>query len=147
MTPAQTSLSPAELAPRLRLAIMRLSRLLRQETQGPATPSQTSALHSIERLEPVTLSDLAAAERIQPPSMTRIVSALEENGYVTREVDLSDRRYARLRLTPEGRKLLERGRERRTAYLASRLRKLGAEDVAALERALPLIERLIEGDA
>ena len=72
MSPTKTSLSPAELAPRLRLAVMRLSRFLRQQTEGPVTLSQVSALHTIERLEPVMMSDLAAAERVQPPSMTRI---------------------------------------------------------------------------
>ena len=141
-----TQLSAAELAPRLRLAIMRLGRRLRQQGEGPATPSQVSALHTIEKLEPVTLTDLAAAERVQPPSMTRIVAALEENGWAVREVDAADRRFARLRLTAEGRKLIERGRARRTAYLVSKLRKLPPDELAAVERALPLIEQMLEED-
>jgi DNA-binding MarR family transcriptional regulator len=141
-----TQLSPAELAPRLRLAIMRLGRRLRQQGEGPATPSQVSALHTIEKLEPVTLTDLAAAERVQPPSMTRIVAALEENGWAGREVDAADRRFARLRLTAEGRKLIERGRARRTAYLVSKLRKLPPDELAVVERALPLIEQMLEED-
>lgn len=140
--------SPAtDLAPRLRLVVMRLARLLRQQVEGPITPSQLSALHTIEKLEPVTLGELAAAERVQPPTMTRIVAALEENGHVVREVDEADRRVARLRLTTEGRRSIERGRSRRTAFLAARLRKLDPADVAAIERALPLFEAMLEEDA
>ena len=143
MTPART-IAVTEVANRLRLVVMRLARRLRQQEEGPITPSQVSAIHSIEKLGPVTLGELAAAERVQPPSMTRIVSALEENGYVVREVDAGDRRIARLHLTAEGRRVIERGRRRRTEYLAARLGRLEPDDVAALERALPLLERMLE---
>ena len=136
-----------DLASGIRLAVMRLARRLRQQGDAPVTPSQVSALHSLERDEPMTLGALAAAERVSPPSMTRIVAALEESGYVVREVDADDRRIARVRLTTEGRRLIERGRSRRTAYLAARMRKLGAEDLEALQRALPVLERLLEDDA
>lgn len=136
----------AEVAPRLRLAIMRLARRLRQQTEGPVSPSQISALHTIERLEPVTLGALAAAERVQPPTVTRVVAALEDNGFVVRIVDETDRRIARVRLTAEGRKLIERGRSRRTAYLAARLRRFSPAELDVIERALPLIERLVEDD-
>ena len=143
MSEQRATPSSADLAPRLRLAVMRLARRLRQEGEGPLTPSQTSAMHTIERLEPVTLGDLAGAERVQPPSMTRIVASLEDVAYVTREIDAGDRRIARVRLTAEGRRLLERGRTRKTAYLATRLRGLGERDSEALERAVGIIEGLI----
>ena len=146
MSELRTAPSGTDLAPRLRLAVMRLARRLRQQADGPLTPSQTSAMHSIERLESVTLGDLAAAERVQPPSMTRIVASLEEAAYVAREVDPGDRRIARVRLTAEGRRLLERGRTRKTAYLATRLRDLEAGDAEALERAIAIIEGLNEGE-
>lgn len=146
MTPARTATTATEVAPRLRLVVMRLARRLRQQVEGPITPSQISALHSIEHLEPVTLGELAAAERVQPPTMTRIVAALEENAFVIREVDAADRRIARLRLTPQGRRSIERSRTRRTAYLAARLRRLDDDELLALERALPLLERMLEQD-
>lgn len=140
----QTSTTAAtELASQLRLSVMRLARVLRQQVTGPVTPSQVSALHQIERLAPVTLGALATAERVQPPSMTRIVAGLEENGLVVREVDADDRRIARLHLTSAGRRWLERSRSRKTAYLAARLRRLSPEELDALERAVPVLEHLL----
>lgn len=132
-----------DLAARLRLAVMRLARLLRQQVDGPGTPSQISALHSVERLQPVTLGDLAAVERVQPPTMTRIVAALEEQGLVVREVDADDRRIARLSLTAGGKRLLERSRTRKTAYLAARIRSLGADERETLARAAEILERMV----
>ena len=96
-----------QLASRLRLAVMRLARVLRQKAQDPITPSQLSALVSVERDGPVTLGELAALESVQPPTMTRIVAALEEQGLVAREADPADRRVSRLDITAAGRKLLE----------------------------------------
>ncbi|GAC1411042.1 MAG: MarR family transcriptional regulator [Actinomycetota bacterium] len=143
MTPTKVAPSAADLAPRLRLAVTRLARRLRQQIEGPVSPSQISALHSIEKLEPVTLGMLAAAERVQPPTVTRVVATLEENGYVVREVDADDRRSARLRLTNEGRKLVETGRTRRNQFLAARMRGFTPEEIETVERAIPLIERMI----
>src|SRR5438552_18387645 len=108
-----------QLASRLRLAVMRLARILRQKAQDQITPSQLSALVSVERDGPVTLGELAALESVQPPTMTRIVVALEVQGLVLREADPADRRMARLRATTAGRKLLERTRSRKTANVAS----------------------------
>lgn len=143
-----TTRAPAdtELASRLRLAVMRLARRLRQQTQDPVTPSQISALAVVEHRGPITLGELASLERVQPPTMTRIVAALEEEGLVVREVDAADRRIARVSLTPEGKRLLERSRSRKTAYLAARLRGFSPEERALVERALPLIERLVGED-
>ena len=145
MTPA-TAPPVTELASRARLAVMRLARRLRQQTDTEVTPSQISALFATERLEPVTLGDLAAAERIQPPSMTRVVAGLEDAGLVSRESDASDRRIARLRLTADGRRVLDRSRSRKTAYLAARLRRLPQDDLDALEHAVGVIERLLEAE-
>jgi DNA-binding MarR family transcriptional regulator len=135
-----------ELASRLRLAVMRLARVLRQKAQDSITPSQLSALVSIEREGPVTLGALAGLESVQPPTMTRIVAGLEEQGLVQREVDQTDRRIARVRMTSQGRKLLERNRSRKTAYLASRMRGLTAEELEVLARAAGLLERMTEGE-
>ena len=135
-----------QLASRLRFAVMRLARVLRQKAQDPITPSQLSALVSVERDGPVTLGELAALESVQPPTMTRIVAALEEQGLVVREADLADRRISRLHITAAGRKLLEKNRSRKTAYLASRMRGLSADEHEVLERAAALLERMTEGE-
>ena len=96
-TPAE-----AELAARLRMAVTRLHRRLRQQAAGGLTPSQASALVGVERLGSPTLGALAARESVQPPTMTKVVGALEELGYVTRVTDPSDRRVARVTITPAG---------------------------------------------
>jgi DNA-binding MarR family transcriptional regulator len=144
--PTTTVPTDTQLASRLRFAVMRLARVLRQKAQDPITPSQLSALVSIERAGPVTLGELAALESVQPPSMTRIVAGLEEHGLVQREADPEDRRVSRVRMTPLARKLLERNRSRKTAYLASRIRGLSAEDLEVLARAAGLLERMTEDE-
>ena len=139
-TPSATDAE--RLAADLRVAVARLARRLRQQTGTDLTASLLSALWSIERLEPVTLGDLAVAERVQPPTLTRIAVRLEEEGLVVRETDANDRRVTIVQLSPDGRRLLERTRTRRTAYLTKRLRGLDPEDLAILERAAPILERL-----
>lgn len=135
-----------ETASRLRLAVMRLARRLRQQTQDAVTPSQISAMSVLERHGPITLGELAALERVQPPTMTRIVAALEEDGLVMRQVDAADRRVAHVSVTVSGRRLLDRSRSRKTAYLFARMRGLTEEERAVVERALPLLERLVGDD-
>ena len=125
---------------------MRLARVLRQKAQDPITPSQLSALVSVERDGPVTLGELAALESVQPPTMTRIVAALEEQALVERTADQADRRVSRLLITGAGRKLLEKNRSRKTAYLASRMRGLSSEEREVLERAAALLDRMTEGE-
>jgi DNA-binding MarR family transcriptional regulator len=108
--------------------------------------SLLSAMWSVERLQPVTLGELAAAERIQPPTITRIVAKLEELGLVAREGHPTDRRASHVRLTRKGQALLDRTRTLRTAYLARRLGSLTAEDRRTLERAVEVLRRLVEED-
>jgi DNA-binding MarR family transcriptional regulator len=132
-------------ASRLRLVVARLARLLRQQAaEGEVSFSMLSALASVERLGLASLGELAAVERVQPPSMTRIVAHLEELGLVAREADAADRRVARVRITADGTRLLDRNRKRRNAFLADRLRGLSPDDVAAVEAALPVLEKLLE---
>lgn len=132
-----------DLAPRLRLAVMRLARRLRQQSADEAlTLSQVSALATLDRIGPLTLGDLAAAERVQPPTMTRVVASLLERGLVARTPNPLDRRSAQVAVTADGRKLLDRNRSRRTAYLARRLAQLSPAERAVLDEALPLLERL-----
>ena len=134
-----------ELAASLRLAVVRLARRLRQEdTTAGATISQLSALGVINAHGPITLRDLSARERVQPPTMTRLVAALEADGLAVREGDPQDRRIVLLRTTAKGRRILEESRQRRTAYLASSLGSLTPAERRRLEAALPLLERLAQ---
>ena len=134
----------SELASQLRFAVMRLSRRLRQHAPEDITPSQLSALSVIVREERLTLSQLAVAERVQPPTITRVIDSLEQKGLATRVPSDQDRRVAFVEPTPAGRALVDTIRRRRDAYLARRLRTFSAEERALLERAARLLERLIE---
>jgi DNA-binding MarR family transcriptional regulator len=111
------------------------------------SPSLISALVTIERKGPVTLGQLAALERVKPPSVTRMVSALEQAGLVRRAADPLDRRVARLSLTAEGKRTVARSRTRKTAYLARRLHELDDAQLESLRQALPVLERVLEGSA
>lgn len=138
----------AELASRLRLVMARLVRRARQAAveSGEMTPSMLSALGSIDGLGVPTLGELAAAERVQPPTVTKLVARLEEQGLVVREPDPADRRIVRVRLSAAGRRFVDRTRARAGEYMARKLRALAPEDRAVLEAALPVLERLLEED-
>lgn len=93
----------------------------------------------------MTIGELCAVEQVQPPTMTRMVAALVAAGLVAREPDLADRRVAWVSVTPEGAKLLQRSRGRKDAYLAKRMRSLAPRELAVLEEAAGILERLTEG--
>jgi len=133
-----------DLAPRLRSAVTRLNRRLRSSSLGGISPGQASALAMIERLGAPALSELAAAEQVRPPSMTRLVDALEAEGLVLRRVDDVDRRCQRVTLTSAGRRALATIRSRKTAFLEERLGSLSATELDAIGRALGILERLAE---
>ncbi len=130
------------LAPRLRLAVARLHRRLRQSADPNLTLSQLSALASVERDGPITLGDLARLEQVRPPTITALTTKLETAGYLVRTVDADDRRIHRVAITPDGAKLLARHRNRKNAYLDRRLRKLSDDERATLTRAAAILERL-----
>ena len=132
---------------RLRLAVLRLGRRLRQNAAAGVTPSQLAVLSTLDRHGPMGLGDLAAHEGIQPPSATRMVDNLEAAGLVKREVSTTDRRAVVVQLTGKGRKRVEEIRRRRDAWLAERLGRLRPEQVAVLEAALPVLEALLEEPA
>jgi DNA-binding MarR family transcriptional regulator len=144
MTISAPSVQP-DTAPRLRLVIARIARQLRQNVDAPndLSTSLVSALATVDRCGPLTLGALASAERVRPPSMTRIVAQLEQRGLVVRRVDPRDRRVARVEISPEGQRLLHRSRTRKNAFLAQRLKALDSEELAVVEAALPLLERLV----
>ncbi len=141
----RTTTTP-DLAVRLRLAITRTSRRLRQEAGNGLSPSLNSALATIDNHGPLTPSELATRERVQRPTATRLVARLEELGVLQRAADPTDRRSSLLSVTPEGHALMEQMRGRKTAYLAHRIEKLDAEERAALDRAAAILERLLEDD-
>ena len=142
----ETPLDSPELAARLRLVLNRLARRLRTQTPKDLSPSLTSALVTVELKGPITLGELARCERVTPPSVTRMAAALERLGLVRRERDAADRRFARVSLTPDGRRTVQRTRTRKTAYLAKKLRRLDQAELAVLREALPVLERLLEDD-
>jgi DNA-binding MarR family transcriptional regulator len=136
--------SREQLAPRLRWVITRMARRLRQEAGTDLGPSQVASLATIEGHGPLSPSELAERERIKRPTATRIVRHLEDAGLVERVRDPEDGRASILTATGEGRALLRRLRERKTAYLAKRLAGMDAEDRRTLERAAELLEGMLE---
>ncbi len=140
--PAMAVTTAPTLESQLRLVVLRLSRRLRQQTAGDVTASQISALATIAKHGEVSLGELAAIERIAPPSMTRIAARLEEQGLVERRVDASDRRVARVAVSPAGEALLAETRTRRDAFLAGRLQEFTPQEQAQLAAAVPLLERM-----
>ena len=132
------------LADRLHSAAIHLLRRLRREDDASGLPApQLSALSVIVFGGPLTLGQLAAAEQVRPPTITKLVAALEADGLVTRATDPADRRIVRVSATPRGARLLHAGRIRRVASLADALRGLSAGERAALERAVPILEQVV----
>src|SRR5215212_3840502 len=103
----------SELATRLRFALARSARRLRQEAGTGLSPSLTAALATVERCGPLTPSELAAAERVQRPTVTRVLARLEESGLVTRAADPRDRRSTLIAITAAGSELLAGARTRK----------------------------------
>lgn len=133
-----------ELATHLRLAITRSARRLRQAAGTGLSPSQAAALASIERHGPLTPSELAARERVQRPTVTRLLDRLAAAGLVERAADPADRRSSLVSITPEGRALLAAARSRKDELLSARLDALAPEDRATLARAAELLEGMLE---
>jgi len=144
MSAKTAQLTNEEVAGRLRIAVNRLQRRLRQESLGGLSPAQASALGSVNRHGSPTLGELAAIEQVQPPTMTRIVASLTEAGMVTRVADATDRRSARVRITPAGERALERMRTRKTAFLLRRLAELGPDEQRNATELVALLEHLLE---
>ena len=137
--------STSELADKLHSAAIHLLRRLRREDDASGLPApQLSALSVIVFGGPITLGALAHAEQVRPPTITKVVGALEEAGLVAREVDPDDRRIVRVTSTPRGARLLQEGRRRRVAALAASLADLAADDRALLARAVPVLERVVK---
>jgi DNA-binding MarR family transcriptional regulator len=135
--------SDDELASRLRVAVVRLNRKLRQQALAGLSPAQASALGTVNRLANPTLGELAAAEQVQPPTVTRLVASLEGAGLVARETDEGDRRIVRVRITADGRRNLQRIRTLKNAYLNRRLAALDPAEQQLAESMTSLLEHLV----
>jgi DNA-binding MarR family transcriptional regulator len=135
----------AELASQLRPALLRLTRLVRiQRVDMSITLTQLSAMGTLRKNGAMSAGELAACERVQPPSMTKVIANLEERGLVRREVHPTDRRQAVIEITAAGNALLESERRSRDAWLSRQLATLSAEERALLQRAIPIMEKLAE---
>jgi DNA-binding MarR family transcriptional regulator len=147
MTLVETDTTLTASASRLRMAIVRTARRLRQEAAGAVgelTPTAASALATIERHGPLTPSELAEIERVKRPTATRTLRVLGEADLVERAPDPEDGRSALVSITPAGRERLRRLRGRKNAYLARRMRDLPLADVETLERAAEILEEILE---
>ncbi len=135
--------SPDTLAIDLRTAVMRTSRRLRVEATGDAiTPGQYTVLALLNGDGPSTLRALADSEHVQAPSMTRIVNALADQGFVTRAPHPDDGRQVRVDITDAGKAVLAEAREQRTAWLAQRVAGLSEEDRGILSRAARIMQEM-----
>ena len=133
----------APLPERLRSAIHRLSRMLRQQDEGGYGQTAVAALATISKQGPITLGELAAHERVAPPSITKVVERLVGEGFVHKDVDVNDRRVTRVSITRQGQRQLDRIRQVRTEWLASRLDALTADELERLTGALDVLEKLV----
>ena len=145
MTATQTR-SDAGLATALRISVSRLARRLRVERQAEGLASlsdtQLAALAVLDRHAAMTPGELAEHEKVQPPSMTRVIAVLEERRLVMRAPHPTDRRQVVLTVTEQGRELVSQARRRRDAWLAKRLKELTAQERAILRAAAPVLEKL-----
>ena len=136
------------LATAMRISISRLARRLRVErlgfggTETVLSDIQLAALAALERHDSMTPGELAEHEKVQPPSMTRVIAVLEERGLVRREPHATDRRQVILTVTDDGRNLVQRVRRRRDAWLAQRLQELSQEERQILRAAAPVLEKI-----
>ncbi|HEY1669338.1 MAG TPA: MarR family transcriptional regulator [Trebonia sp.] len=138
----------AALATAMRISISRLARRLRVErlglggTETVLSDIQLAALAALARHDSMTPGELAEHEKVQPPSMTRVIAVLEERGLVRREPHATDRRQVILTVTNEGRDVVQRVRRRREAWLAQRLQELTPDERQILLAAAPILEKI-----
>ncbi len=138
----------AALATAMRISISRLARRLRVErlglggTETVLSDIQLAALAALARHDSMTPGELAEHEKVQPPSMTRVIAVLEERGLVKREPHATDRRQVVLTVTGDGRDVVQRVRRRREAWLAQRLQELTPDDRQILRAAAPILEKI-----
>ena len=138
-------LSEVDHIDRLRLVLLRLTRRIRTRASGSITPSQLAVLDTIIRNERITVGQIAELEHVKPPSVSKIVASLEQTGYVERTTDPSDRRCTYITASAAGLAYADDVRAAGRTWLAEQLDGLDVLDVAAIERAMPALERLLGG--
>src|SRR5438874_11165085 len=136
-----TTIDHTELATKFRFALFPLVRQLRHHNVD-LTASQASALATISRRGPLTVGELAKAEHVSSPMITKIAKGLEEEGLVTRTVDAADKRVTQLAITRSGERRLERSRSRKNAWLAKQLQSLSSAELEAINAVIPVLERI-----
>lgn len=135
--------SDAGLASVLRVSLARLTRRLRRQAAAHSlTPTQFATLAAVERHSAITPGELAELEKVQPPSMTRVIAMLEERGLVARSPHPTDRRQVSVSVTDSGLALLKEERRLKEAWLTKRLKELTPEERAVLRQAAPILEKL-----
>ena len=140
---ARATLAESELSSALRISVMRLARRLRQErAESGLGLTHLAALATLDRMGPLTPGELAAEERVQPPSMTRVLVRLEKLGLVVRTGHPTDGRQVLVTLTDQARDVLRADRRRREAWLVDHMAGLTTDELAALAAAAPVLDRL-----
>lgn len=135
----------AELASVLRPSLLRLTRIIRnQRVDLSITLTQLSAMNTLHKHGPMSAGELASCERVQPPSMTKVLANLEERALVRREVHPGDRRQAIIAITDAGIDLLDKERRSRDAWLTQRLAQLTPDERAAIRAVVPVLDKLAE---
>lgn len=135
-----------QMAAQLQSFALRLARETRRgEAAGTPGSSRLSALAALAASGPLSLAELAAADQVRAPTMSRLVDGLVRDGLVTRETVPTNRRSVRIAITPEGTALLRSERKRRVQRLADRLERLGESEQRALQRGVELLGRLTSG--
>jgi DNA-binding MarR family transcriptional regulator len=143
----KTEIDTLNIADRLRPVLLQVGRELRREAREVGiSPEQVSLLVAIKYAPGIGVRELATRERVTPPAMSNHVDRLERDGLVSRTPSASDRRRVGMTLTDEGQRMLRRVRSRRTAWLATRLRGLSAEELEAVEAAVEPLSRLLRED-
>jgi DNA-binding MarR family transcriptional regulator len=145
VTTATRATTIAELASLLRPALLRLTRIVRnQRVDTSVTLTQLAAMGTLAKRGPMSAGELATYERVQPPSMTKVLANLEELGFVRRDSHPTDRRQAIIAITAEGQQLLESERRSRDAWLSRQLATLTPEERALLQQVVPVLDKLAE---
>jgi DNA-binding MarR family transcriptional regulator len=141
--PAPTRTTIAELAALLRPSLLRVTRVIRnQRVDMSITLTQLSAMGTLHKHGPMSAGELASCERVQPPSMTKVLAMLEERGLVRRDAHPGDRRQAIIAITDDGVALLDSERRSRDAWLSQRLVQLTADERALLRDVVPVLDKL-----
>jgi DNA-binding MarR family transcriptional regulator len=144
-TKVRTGRVASELASVLRPSLLRLTRLIRnQRVDLSVSLTQISAMGTLHKRGPMSAGELAACEKVQPPSMTKVIAHLEERGLVRRDVHPTDKRQAIITVTPAGIALLDSERRSRDAWLSRRLAELTDDERNLLRSVVPILDKLAE---